>query len=281
MKTDLHFALAWREMMGLSFLLVAGCEWSGKPDPAFRPVRPDQVLAFDVLYRNHCAGCHGINGTKGPAPPLNDDRFRTIVSREDIELVLKAGRHGTPMPAFYRDEGGALTKSQIQVLAHEIKGDPYKITSRTDGNEKTFEVTSDAGGKTPQWGVPVAANETTPMYRTNRTASVADHDSQIEAGKQAFRRACAICHGNDGRGTKGKPGNLNRINSSAFLALISDQAIRRLIITGRGDLGMPGYADLRPDDTTFVPLTAEEISGLTELLSAWRATPNGTDGTLN
>ena len=60
------------------------------------------------------------------------------------------------------------------------------------------------------------------------------------------------------------------INDRAFLALISDQALRRIIITGRHDLGMPNYAqtDGRPDD--FKPLTSEEIDELVALLASWR-----------
>ena len=52
----------------------------------------------------------------------------------------------------------------------------------------------------------------------------------------------------------------------AFLALISDQASRRIIITGRPDLGMPNYAetDGRPED--FQPLTSAEIDDLVALL---------------
>ncbi len=52
-------------------------------------------------------------------------------------------------------------------------------------------------------------------------------------GRQLFIRACASCHGQDGLGGKDKVGP---INEPAFLALISDQAVRRTIITGRGDL---------------------------------------------
>ncbi len=61
-----------------------------------------------------------------------------------------------------------------------------------------------------------------------------------------------------------------------FLDLISDQALRRIIITGRPDLGMPTYhdKDMRPGD--FEPLTSAEIDQLVALLSA-RRTPSETD----
>ena len=60
------------------------------------------------------------------------------------------------------------------------------------------------------------------------------------------------------------------INDPVFLALISNQALRRYAITGRPDLGMPGYADARPDTTHFVPLTDQEVTDLVALLASWR-----------
>ncbi len=56
-----------------------------------------------------------------------------------------------------------------------------------------------------------------------------------------FARACAGCHGNQGQGGKNGEQQVGAINNQAFLALISDQALRRYAITGRPDLGMPAY----------------------------------------
>ncbi len=64
-----------------ALLFVVGCDarLPGKPDPKDRPVPPEKTLAFAALYGRNCAGCHGANGTLGPAPPLNDPVFRSIV----------------------------------------------------------------------------------------------------------------------------------------------------------------------------------------------------------
>jgi hypothetical protein len=55
-----------------------------------------------------------------------------------------------------------------------------------------------------------------------------------------------------------------------FLALTSNQALRRYAITGRPDLGMPGYAEARPGSADFVPLTDQEVTDLVALLASWR-----------
>ena len=94
-----------------------------------------------------------------------------------------------------------------------------------------------------------------------------------------FQRACAECHGPNGAGGETGYASGGAINDPAFLALISDQALRRIIITGRHDLGMPNFAqtDGRPDD--FEPLTSEEIDELVALLAAWRRGDAGTRNT--
>ena len=69
------------------------------------------------------------------------------------------------------------------------------------------------------------------------------------------------------RGTK----SAGRINSPAFLALMSDQALRRIIITGRHDLGMPNFAEKEGRPESFKPLTNQDVNDLMALLQSWRA----------
>jgi mono/diheme cytochrome c family protein len=96
-------------------------------------------------------------------------------------------------------------------------------------------------------------------------------------GAKVFARACADCHGEDGAGSaEGEsPG---RINDPALLTLFSDQALRRIVITGRPDLGMPDFADDTGRSGEFAPLSSDEIADLVALLATWREpqSPQGT-----
>jgi mono/diheme cytochrome c family protein len=85
-----------------------------------------------------------------------------------------------------------------------------------------------------------------------------------------FDRACASCHGKDGLGGKDKVGP---IHESAFLALISDQAVRRIILTGRRDLKMPDYAGKAGRPPDFRPLSPTDVADLLALVSEWRREP--------
>src|SRR5262249_51652372 len=103
-------------------LLTAGCDPPGKPNPADRPVPADQVADFTVLYKTHCAGCHGADGKLGPAPPLNDPLFLAIVPDEELRRVIRGGRAVTPqqkspMPAFALGEGRPLSPEQAEAWA--------------------------------------------------------------------------------------------------------------------------------------------------------------------
>jgi mono/diheme cytochrome c family protein len=244
-----HFASTTRRwqklaMTALLVALCAGCEPPGKPNPDDKPKMPDQILAFDQLYATNCAGCHGKSGELGPAPPLNDPLFVAIMPAAEMERVVREGRAGTPMPPFARENGGSLTDEQVKVLADGIathwKGD--------------------------------APDAAPPAYALTKTAGVQTSPGSRERGVAVYARACAGCHGPNGAGIEHEGVLANAINVPAFLALISDQAIRRIIITGRADLGMPNYAeqDGRPSD--FQPLTSAEIDDLVALLADWRAT---------
>jgi cytochrome c oxidase cbb3-type subunit 3 len=230
--------------LNLLMLLAGGCDLPGQPKDADRPVPADQVNDFDVLYGNRCAGCHGAEGKNGPAPPLNDPLFLAIVSDADLLRVIQEGRsvsphQRTPMPAFARAGGGPFTDDQVQVLALGIK---------------------------KRW--PTAASGITPPPYVSPSGG---KGGDTQRGALLFARACAGCHGPRGEGEKdGRilPGG--PIHDPAFLALISDQALRRLVITGRPDLGMPAYDGVEGRGQDFRRLSSAEIDDLVALLSSWR-----------
>lgn len=226
----------WR-LLPLLAALACGCDPPGRPNPADRPVPANEVMDFGTLYAMRCAGCHGAGGKLGPAPPLNDPLFLAIVPDAELRRVIAEGRIVTPgqkslMPAFARRHGGPLTDDQVKALAEGIK---------------------------PRWG-GAPPKEPPPSYAASKEAG------DKERGAKLFAVACAACHGEEGRGDKGA----GAVNDPAFLALISDQALRRIIITGRPDLGMPPYngKDGRPPD--FRALTSSEIDDLVALLRDWR-----------
>lgn len=221
----------------LMFALVGivGC---GRPDPANRPVRPHQVLDFTKLYATNCAGCHGASGQFGAAPPLADPLFLAIASDESLSDTISNGREGTLMPRFAIEQGGILTPEQIKVLVQGLR----KHWGATDKDKLPADLPSYAAAT------------------SHEQASAGDE----ARGQQVFDRACATCHGEGGRGGD-KAGD---IRASAFLALTSEQFLRRITITGRSDLGMPDFRRLEGPPNTA--LTPQDIDDVVALLRAWR-----------
>jgi mono/diheme cytochrome c family protein len=242
--------------------LALGCDPPGKPKPADRPVPADQVKDFGTLYATHCAGCHGANGKFGPAPPLNDPLFLAIVPDEELLHVIAEGRAVSPtqkslMPAFRLGKGAPLTEAQAKVwdeLKEETRAHPRQQAPLTAAQVKVL-----ADGIKARWG-GASPKERPPPYAAPKVAG------DKGRGAKLFDLACATCHGDEGRGGE----RAGAVNNRAFLALVSDQALRRIIITGRRDLGMPDYSNSEWRSPKFEPLTSEQINDLVALLAYWR-----------
>ncbi len=229
--------------MPLLFACVSGCDLPGRPRVGDRDVPPQEERVFGVLFQKNCAGCHGVNGKLGPAPPLNDKLFLALIPDAELKRLITAGRAGTLMPAFASSQGGPLLDEQVDVLAKGIK---------------------------ERWGPIEPAPSRAPPYLLARAEPGSTKDADSEAGAKVFSRACATCHGANGQGDERAGTTVGAINDPDFLTLISDQALRRYIITGRPDLGMPSYADPDGRADGFQPLSAQDVANITALLATWR-----------
>jgi mono/diheme cytochrome c family protein len=200
-------------------------------------------MTFTALFQHNCVGCHGAKGELGPAPPLNDKLFLALIPDELLECVIAEGRPGTLMPAFAEAEGGHLTAEQIKILAEGIK---------------------------PHGEAAEPAPKGAPPYLLARVQRDGVGAGDTDEGFMVFARACASCHGDKGQGGQYGDKKVGAINDPDFLALISDQALRRYVITGRPDLGMPDYADPKGRPKDFTPLTSQDVTNVAALLASWR-----------
>jgi cytochrome c oxidase cbb3-type subunit 3/ubiquinol-cytochrome c reductase cytochrome c subunit len=179
----------------------------------------------------------------GPAPPLNDKLFLALIPDTELQRVITEGRSGTLMPASATARGGPLTGEQVEILARGIK---------------------------QHWGPDGPVLSGAPPYLPAPTLPDGTGAANPEVGLEVFARACAACHGDHGRGGQHDGKTVGAINDQDFLALISDQALRRCVITGRPDLGMPDYADPTGRPEGFQPVTPQEVTNVVALLAAWR-----------
>jgi cytochrome c oxidase cbb3-type subunit 3 len=215
----------------LNLVLLAACSSShGHPESNSEPIAPSQVLDFDTLYAQNCSGCHGGQGRGGAAIGLADPVYLAMADKDDVHNVIANGVRGTSMPAFAQRAGGMLTEQQIDLIASGIF---------SHWGRKQF-----LDGVNP------------PSYAPKATGNV-DH------GQLAFANYCATCHGFEGTGAaKG-----SAITNDSFLALVSDQGLRTLVITGRPELGAPDWRGNIPGH----PMTDQEITDVVAWLASRRA----------
>jgi cytochrome c oxidase cbb3-type subunit III len=76
-------------------------------------------------------------------------------------------------------------------------------------------------------------------------------------GREVFAAACSSCHGQDGRGARA-------IADRSYLALVTDQHLRTLMIVGMPNLGMPDWRGHSK------PLTDTDLTDLVAWLASQR-----------
>jgi mono/diheme cytochrome c family protein len=219
----------------LGLVLCIGCDrLPGKPTAADIELKPQQVRDFATLYRQNCSGCHGRDGKGNGALALNNPIYLTIASDEVLRRTMSLGVPGTMMPAFLKSAGGTLREEQIELLVTEMRA----LWSRPEKFRSA---------------VP-------PPY-------AAETPGNAQAGAGVYGAFCASCHGADGKGSQ-KGGS---IVDSSYLALVSDQGLRTLIIAGRPDLRHPNWRDY----VLGRAMTAQEVTDVVAWLASKRVTNPG------
>jgi cytochrome c oxidase cbb3-type subunit 3 len=218
-------------LVALSLLMLAACSTLNRePRTDPEPVAPSQVSDFGILYAQNCAGCHGAQGRGGASLALANPVYLAIVDETTMRNIVANGVRGTSMPAFAQRAGGMLTEQQIDVIA---------------------------SGVFSHWGHKQNLDGANPPSYAAKAAGNADH------GQLAFGTYCAPCHGSDGQGTsKG-----SAITHDSFLALVSDQGLRTIVIAGRPELGAPDWRGNVPGH----PMTDQEITDVVAWLASRRA----------
>ena len=113
-RTSRRPAIAWAgrvALCGLAALWLGGCDLLTHP------------TAGEKLYREHCAECHGVDGSGNTAQAMGnayadllDNNWKFGGDDSAMANVIREGSFGQ-MPA-YRDK---LTEAQIQSIVHHIR----------------------------------------------------------------------------------------------------------------------------------------------------------------
>jgi cytochrome c oxidase cbb3-type subunit 3 len=217
-------------LIAVLMLCAAGCaNLPGKPAESAIPLDPDKVTDFETLFGSNCSGCHGPQGQNGAALDIADPVYLAIADEATIKKVVTSGIAGTSMPAFAKSAGGMLTDEQVATIVSGLRSRYAK----------------------PDTLAGIAA----PPYAD-------DKSGDAKRGVVVYATFCASCHGADGKG--GAKGSA--IVDGTFLALLTDQELRTMVIVGRADLGAPDWRG----DVPGRPMTSQEISDVVAWLGSQR-----------
>jgi mono/diheme cytochrome c family protein len=219
----------------VSLTILTGCgSPSGQPRPGSETPAPNDVADFDTLYAKNCAACHGPDGKGGAAIALANPVYLAIADDAGIRAIIANGVRGTSMPAFSQHAGGMLTDTQIDVIAREMR---------------------------TRWSRPGILDGANPPAYAATSAGDAQH------GESVYRTYCESCHGSQGAG--GPKGSA--ITNDSFLALVSDQGLRTIVITGRPELGAPDWRA----NASSRPMSDQEVTDVVAWLASRRAANPG------
>jgi len=215
----------------LAAIVISGCGVPyGQPTKDSEVLAPSEVLEFGTLYAENCAGCHGSEGRGGAAIALANPVYLAVADDTAIRKVIATGVRGTAMPAFAESAGGMLTDAQIDLITKEIRS---------------------------RWSKPgILDSPNPPPYVTKASGDA-------RRGEAAYKTYCESCHGPGGVGG----GKGSAITDESFLALVSDQGLRTIIIAGRPELGAPDWRGNVPGK----PMSDQEVTDIVAWLASRRA----------
>jgi mono/diheme cytochrome c family protein len=175
-----------------------------------------------------------VEGRGGAAIALADPVYLAIVDDASMRKAIAQGARGTAMPAFATNAGGMLTDRQIEIVATQIRS---------------------------RWNRPgILDGANPPSYAATTTGDVVH-------GQAIYRTYCESCHGPGGTG--GPKGSA--ITNDSYLALVSNQGLRTIIIAGRQELGAPDWRG----NVRGKPMTDQEVTDVVAWLASNRTQAPG------
>ena len=220
--------------LGIMLLLSACSNAPGRPSRDPEVQVPSEVSDFNTLYTENCAACHGAEGRGGPAIALADPVYLAIADEGAMRKIIANGVRGTSMPAFAQSAGGMLTDKQIDVITSQIRS---------------------------RWSRPEI------LDGANPPSYAAKASGNVQRGEASYKTYCSSCHGTQGQG--GPKGSA--ITNDSFLALVSDQGLRTIVITGRPELKAPDWRGNVPGK----PMSDQEIADIVAWLASHRVQSPG------
>ncbi len=221
---------------------------------------PPLVAVTCALAVCMLTGCKSLPGYPKHEwqPPQDQMNFHALYKQNCAACHGETGQGGMAIP-LANPEFQALVDDQTlqQIISGGMPGTMMTAFAEKDGGTLTDpQVNAIIAGMRKEWAKPNAfGGMTPPAYEQPATGGDA------EKGRQDYITYCVSCH----------EGPHDSITNASFLALISNQALRTIIIAGRPDLGQPDWRNDKPGH----PLTDQEVTDIVTYLGSLRVASPG------
>ncbi len=213
------------------------------------------------------AGCRWQIGYPPPAAgrPADVQDFTTLYNQNCAACHGSGGENG-PATNLANPEYEALIDDATlhKWIAAGMPGTQMPAFSQISGGMLTETQVGDiVTGMRKEWSRPNAfAGAQPPPYAQA-------HPGDATRGQQVYQARCAMCHAQSNQ----------EVTSPVYLALVSDQALRSLIIAGSPDIGQPDWRHDSAGGKAAPPLSAQDVDDIVSYLASVRNTAPAYAGT--
>lgn len=217
------------------------------------------ALAAAAALSLALSGCGRMPGHPEAAavPPDQITDFHTLYSA-NCQACHGAGGENGPAIDHANPEFQALVDDATlrKIISNGMPGTLMPAFAQSAGGMLTdAQVNAIIQGMRKEWYRPNAFGGQTPPPVEQTQAG------DVQRGHQAYQAHCASCHQGPSR---------QQVTSPVYLSLVSDQALRTIIIAGRPDIGQPDWRHDTPQGTAGQPLSAEDVTDIVTYLGSLR-----------
>lgn len=183
--------------------------------------------------------------------------FHTLFEK-NCQACHGAGGQNGPAMDLANPEFQALVDDNTlhSIISNGLNGTQMPAWSQDAGGMLTNkQIGAIIAGMRKDWAKPNAFGGATAPPFEQPQGGDAKH------GQQAYQAHCASCHQN---------GNRQQLTSPVYLSLVSDQALRSIIIAGRPDIGQPDWRHDAPNGAAGQPLSAQDVTDIVAYLGSLR-----------
>jgi mono/diheme cytochrome c family protein len=206
-----------------------------------------------------CGRLPGAASAEAPAPmpPSQNLDFHTLYNQNCQACHGARGQNGPAMdlanPEFQAMADDATLR---RIIANGMPGTQMPAWAQSAGGMLTDQqIGAIIAGMRREWTQPNVFAAATPPPLAQPAGGNAQH------GQQLYEAHCAMCHTGHQR---------QELTSPVYLSLISDDALRSIIVAGRPDIGQPDWRHDNANGAPPTPLTGQEITDIVAYLGSLR-----------